>query len=229
MPGYGTASQLQRGAILPQLDRFADAALEYARRDGGAPGYAIGNSLGGCVSLRLAQRHGPDELAGIAPIAPAGLDMATWISAVEGAPLLQALLASPVPLPPQVARQIVGRLYRLLAFADPSRADPNAVSMFTQHLVERDVLMRLLANARRLRPELRAPFELARIRCPVLLIWGRRDRMVMASGAERVLEALPETRVELIDGCGHCPQVELPDRVARLLLEFAPVPLAAAA
>jgi pimeloyl-ACP methyl ester carboxylesterase len=40
----------------------------------------------------------------------------------------------------------------------------------------------------------------------VLLIWGTRDRMVSHKGVERILEALPATEVELLEGVGHCLQ-----------------------
>ena len=33
-------------------------------------------------------------------------------------------------------------------------------------------------------------------------------------------EALPDTEVELLEGIGHCPQLEAPERVARLLAAF---------
>ncbi len=56
---------------------------------------------------------------------------------------------------------------------------------------------------------------------PVLLVWGRRDRLVPPAGARRVLAARPETRSVVLDGCGHCPQLDDPARVADLLLEFA--------
>jgi len=65
-----------------------------------------------------------------------------------------------------------------------------------------------------------APFDLAAIDCPVLLVWGTRDRMVAHSGARVVLNALPETRVELIEGCGHCPQLEATGALLELLLSF---------
>ena len=64
------------------------------------------------------------------------------------------------------------------------------------------------------------PFDLAAIVCPVLLVWGRQDRMVPHSGARIVLDALPATRVELIEGCGHCPQLEATAELLELLLAF---------
>jgi pimeloyl-ACP methyl ester carboxylesterase len=51
--------------------------------------------------------------------------------------------------------------------------------------------------------------------------------MVSHRGARLVSEALPDTTVELLDGIGHCPQVEAPERVADLLAAFVADPAAA--
>jgi pimeloyl-ACP methyl ester carboxylesterase len=58
----------------------------------------------------------------------------------------------------------------------------------------------------------------------VLLVWGEKDVMVFQTGAEDVLEAAPEARLELIEDCGHCPQLECPERIVELLLDFPPAP-----
>ena len=56
MPGFGTCDPLAEDEpILPQLERFAAAAVEWMTPDGGA--IVCGNSLGGCVSLILAERR----------------------------------------------------------------------------------------------------------------------------------------------------------------------------
>ena len=79
----------------------------------------------------------------------------------------------------------------------------------------------LLASGRRLLPELAAPpFDFARVECPVLLVWGTRDRMVPHAGARILLDALPRTQVELLEGVGHCPQLEATERLLELLLPF---------
>jgi pimeloyl-ACP methyl ester carboxylesterase len=80
---------------------------------------------------------------------------------------------------------------------------------------------RILASGRRLLPELAEPFELGRIRCPVLLLWGDSDRMVFSSGAERLLNEVADARFELIEDCGHCPQLEATPRLAALIDGFA--------
>jgi pimeloyl-ACP methyl ester carboxylesterase len=96
------------------------------------------------------------------------------------------------------------------------------IASFCNHFSDRRTAARFLANGRRLYPELSECFRLDRIACPVLVIWGRQDRMVHAKGADRLTDAVQGVKVELLDECGHCPQVEMPDRFAELLLAFDP-------
>ena len=222
MPGFGAAAHLRdEGGVMAQLDEFAAAAIEReSERAGGAPVIVAGNSLGGAVAMRAAEN--PDlAVAGIVPIAPAGLTMARWFRIIEGERLLRLLLASPVPLPEMVVRDAVGRVYRTLAFADPRGVDPSVVSGFTRHVGSQADITRMLATGRRLLPELREPFRFEAVRCPVLLVWGDSDRMVFAAGADRVLREVPGSRIEVIERCGHCPQIEATERLAELLEEFA--------
>jgi pimeloyl-ACP methyl ester carboxylesterase len=94
------------------------------------------------------------------------------------------------------------------------------IDAFSTHLASFGRSMGVLDIGRRLLPELADPFELDRIDCPLLLIWGERDRMVFMTGAERVLRAVDYADIEVIPDCGHCPQVEVPDLLAELLLGF---------
>lgn len=221
LPGFGRASRLDREAgVLPQLDRFVAATVrELAARTSAARVVVLGNSLGGCVAIRAAED--PElPISGVVPIAPAGLDMARWISIIEGAPLVRFLLRAPVPLPELVVRDAVGRVYRTLAFANGSGVDPAVVSSFTRNVRTRRDVSRMLATGHRLVGELTDPFRLDRIECPVLLVWGDRDRMVFATGAERVLEQVSDSGIELIENCGHCPQIECPEKLADLIADF---------
>jgi pimeloyl-ACP methyl ester carboxylesterase len=226
LPGFGRASKLEQGPILPQLDAFAAALIdEWAA---GEPVVVAGNSLGGAVALRLAEHGGELPLAGVVPVAPAGLEMPGWFDLVERDPIVRRLLQIPIPVPGALFRSLVGNAYRQLAFSRPGIAQRQVVEAFASHHASRAGVAALLDNGRKLIPELaEAPFDLAAIECPVLLVWGTRDRMVPHSGARLVLDALPDTRVELIEGCGHCPQLEATDRLLELLIGF-PEPILAA-
>jgi pimeloyl-ACP methyl ester carboxylesterase len=179
-----------------------------------------GNSLGGCVALRLGEN--PElPLTGVVPVAPAGLEMPGWFDLVERDPIVRRLLDIPIPIPGALIRQLVGGAYRELAFSHPKAAQRQVVDAFAAHHGSRQRAAALLQSGRRLLPELAtAPFDLAAIACPVMLVWGTRDRMVPHTGARVVLDALPATRVELIEGCGHCPQLEATDELLELLLAF---------
>ena len=226
LPGFGRASQLKPGKVLPQLDRFAEAVVRYAAPDGGA--VAVGNSLGGCVALRLAEREDL-ELAGVVPVAPAGLDMARWLRIIERDPVVRFLLASPVPLPEFAIRRAVAEVYRRIAFHRAGSVDAKAIDAFTSHFAEQRTVARYLATGRSLLPELKDPFRLDRVTCPVLVVWGEKDAMVYPKGAQRVIDAVPGARLELLEKCGHCPQVECADRLSELLVDFPSLPLADAA
>ncbi|MFL5844711.1 MAG: alpha/beta fold hydrolase [Solirubrobacteraceae bacterium] len=226
MPGFGAAGRLGPGPVLPQLDAFAAAAAGRLQEEHGEAPFVVGNSLGGCVALLLGENRDV-ELAGVVPVAPAGLDHPAWFRVIESAPVVRALLASPLPVPEAVVRGAVGVAYRQLAFARPRAAARDVVSAFTAHHRDRRAVARYLETGGRLLPELRFPFRLDEVRAPVLLVWGENDRMVPSKGSQHIIDAIPETTYELIERCGHCPQIEEPDRFVDVLLEFASASLAA--
>lgn len=227
LPGFGAASRLGPGAMLPQLDAFAGGLVERIHEETGEPVIISGNSLGGCVALRAAERADL-PLAGVVPIAPAGLDMPRWFDIIERDPVVRSVLALPVPIPRQALQIAVGETFKRLAFARPGTADARIIRAMSSHHPDKASVRRLVATGRRLLPELTGCFDLGAVECPVLLIWGTRDRMVSHSGAKVLSEAVPHTEVVLLDGCGHCPQLEETEKVRDLLLQFCSQAAAAA-
>lgn len=218
LPGFGTCDPLRPDQpILAQLDEFLDAALEEFAPEGGA--VICGNSLGGCAALRQAERDGTD-LAGVLAVAPAGLEMARWFSIINRDRGLRLLLSAPLPIPGRVVRGAVSEIYKRLAFRNPKQIDPLVTRAFASHFDGRATAARMLETGRRLLPELAESLDPEKIACPVLLVWGREDVMVYQAGASRVLELAPAARLVTIENCGHCPQIEAPDRLAELLIDF---------
>ena len=229
LPGFADGGRIDRDrGVLEQLDAFTAAAVRHAAGRVGEDVVVAGNSLGGVCALRAGER---DDLPirGIVPIAPAGLEHPRWFAIIERDPLVRFVLRSPLPLPQVALRAVVGEAYRQLAFARPRAAAREVVSSFTSHFRDRRAVVAYLDFGARLLPELDGCFHLEDIRVPVLLIWGDRDRMVPHRGSRKVIEALPETTYELLEGIGHCPQVEAPDRVVELLSEFLASPAQRAA
>jgi len=196
LPGFGEATRLGKGSLMPQLDAFTDELVETWAN--GRPVVVAGTSLGGCLALRLAER-GELPLAGVVPVAPAGLERPGWYDVVERDPLVRALLAAPMPVPLALVRE------------RPALPYPRAVV---------DAFAPPAAMAELL-PELSvAPFDLAGVDCPVLLVWGTHDRRLPDTEARIVLGLLPTTHVALIEDCGRSPQLEATDRLLELLLPF---------
>ncbi|HEY8001998.1 MAG TPA: alpha/beta fold hydrolase, partial [Solirubrobacterales bacterium] len=55
---------------------------------------------------------------------------------------------------------------------------------------------------------------------PSLIVWGAADPVIPADHGRAAHEAMPGSRLELLDGVGHFPQLERPYEFARLLAEF---------
>jgi pimeloyl-ACP methyl ester carboxylesterase len=219
LPGFGDATPLQPGAVLPQLDAFAaELVLMWA---GTEPVVVAGTSLGGCLALRLAESPGELRLAGVVPVAPDGLELPSWFDPIEEDPIVRRLLSIPVPVPNELVRRGREGAYRQLALSHPTETQKAVVDAFSRDSETRADVAALLASGRELAPELStAPFDLVGIRCPVLLVWGAYDRMLPHTDARMALDALPTTHVELIEDCGHRPQLEATGRLAELLVPF---------
>jgi pimeloyl-ACP methyl ester carboxylesterase len=63
---------------------------------------------------------------------------------------------------------------------------------------------------------------LAGVTCPVLVLQGLADRLTPPGGSVLLHRALPAgARIEMVEGVGHNLPIEMPERVAELVLAFA--------
>ena len=218
LPGSGYAPPLGRPP-LASLDAFV-ASFVACYAD--APAILVGNSLGGRLALRAAQA-GDVQISGVVGLAPAGLAYGLRIQRMERwgrtlHPLLQLLYLAPVP--GAVVRRGAQRLYD--ARLALGRAEPELGRQYASHVHGMRDIGRLWGDFLALGADDRAvPLELEKIKSPVLLIWGKRDRLTALEGAQLVLDAVPGSDLVVLDDCGHGPHVEEPRRIARLIVDFA--------
>jgi pimeloyl-ACP methyl ester carboxylesterase len=64
------------------------------------------------------------------------------------------------------------------------------------------------------------PDRLTALGVPVQVIFGAEDRRCRSSAAVDEYRAIPDVRVELLEGVGHTPMLEDPPTTGRLLVEF---------
>ena len=62
--------------------------------------------------------------------------------------------------------------------------------------------------------------DFANVKCPVLLILGRRDVMTPPRGASLLLQKIPSAKSEIIDISGHSLMAEAPDATLDALIAF---------
>jgi pimeloyl-ACP methyl ester carboxylesterase len=61
---------------------------------------------------------------------------------------------------------------------------------------------------------------LGRVSCPTLAIHGDSDALTPVTVAEDIVDAMPDARLELIEGGGHRPDIRSPELVNPLLMDF---------
>ena len=203
LPGHGRSVHPGDVSLTPDL--LLDAmttALESAVVE---PSIVIGNSLGGAVALDFAVRH-PDRVRGLVLVSPAGarLPEDEW----------KELAASFDLKDRTTARAFLDRIYH---------RPPWFIALVAHEfpdVMRRRAVRELLASATH---EDSANIEdLGALRMPVLLLWGRSDRLLPATALAYFKQHLPaHTVVEEPEAFGHSPQLEDPVRFADRILRFA--------
>jgi pimeloyl-ACP methyl ester carboxylesterase len=111
-------------------------------------------------------------------------------------------------------------------FFDPAYADDDAYVVRRYQSSIAPGAWEALAAARFRRPGLDAPplpsskraYE--RITVPTLVVEGAGDKLLANGWAAEIAAQIPDGRSAVIADAGHCPQIEQPDAVNELLLEF---------
>ncbi|MBK1786465.1 alpha/beta fold hydrolase [Prauserella cavernicola] len=219
LPGFGEATPLRPGAMLPQLDAFTAAVIREQSALGSV--VLVGNSLGGTMSLRAAQNHRL-PVDGVVSIAAPGFVDSWLIRTVAKYPLALRLCASlPLPVPGFVVRSIAQQVVPRLLYADLRMADAVHVRRFLDLFPDYDSTTSRLAEARRLVSELESAYQLDRVTTPLLVVACGKDRLVSAASGRQLHALVPHSRLLEREDWGHCPQLDDPRSVAEVLTYFA--------
>lgn len=206
LPGFGESSRhdQQRYGYAEQVERlitFMDAV-------GLARVHVAGNSMGGTLGALLALMH-PARVASLAFIgAPHGLKSPV---PSETDRLIEAGQTPLMARNPQEFDTLLKRLFvkqpwlpwpvRRAAQDEAIRLAPSNLRIWQEHLADRYLLDTCIA----------------RVAAPLLVLWGRQDRVFHVSGVRRLRWKTPGADIQVLDQIGHLPMMEDPDGVAARL------------
>jgi pimeloyl-ACP methyl ester carboxylesterase len=198
--------------ILDAVERMLDDA-------GFATAHLVGNSLGGYIALRLAERGRADSVVALAPAGGWAQDDDT----------LEPTLARFTEWQ-QTFRSLTGYADAIARTADGRRRVLSAMTSSVEHIPPELVVHVMNATAYcpgtgpLIETALREGYEIdaERITCPVRIVWGTADTLLPwpRTAARYRHEWLPHADWIELDGVGHCPQLDVPLETAQLILGF---------
>jgi pimeloyl-ACP methyl ester carboxylesterase len=219
-PGHYEADRLEDGADLT-IEAFTDR-LEQRLDDelGLEPADLVGDSTGGWLALELARRG---RARAAVAISPGGMWTPEEAKKTER-DLKRAykLVARTMPLATMLTHTTAGRYLMFAPLLGSRGAELSAddAAHVLQALVKSQVGLRTLDANKDEHGVLRTAQRMSEVRCPVLVLWGQRDRLMPVAQARRWTDEIERAELAEIADAGHHPQFDRPDEVARLVLEF---------
>jgi pimeloyl-ACP methyl ester carboxylesterase len=182
----------------------------------------VGQSLGGGVAMQLAYQH-PEVCERLALVSSGGLGReVSWI--LRALTLPGAELVMPVLFPSFVRdsgnafSRFVARLgWRAPHIAEMWRAYASLAEPENRHAFVRTLRAVIDPGGQSVSATDRLYLAGA---VPTLIMWGDSDPIIPVEHAYRAHELMPGSRLEILEGVGHFPHVEVPDRFVELLTAF---------
>ncbi|WP_067698659.1 4,5:9,10-diseco-3-hydroxy-5,9,17-trioxoandrosta-1(10),2-diene-4-oate hydrolase [Nocardia jejuensis] len=178
--------------------------------------HLLGNSLGGGAATRFALDY-PDRAGKLVLMGPGGLSTNLFApDPTEGVKLLSKFNYEPT-------RENLEAFLRIMVF-DQKMITPELIedrfasASQPESLAATRAMGKSFAGADFAKGMIwRDAFKL---RQPVLLIWGREDRVNPIDGALVALKMVPRVQLHVFGGCGHWAQLEKFDEFNRLASDF---------
>lgn len=178
----------------------------------------LGTSHGGAIAM-MAAALAPERVRSLILVAPVnpwsahGRRLAPFLSSTP----VSWLLLRVEPFLANVHDLLLRRLY-----GDPRRIRPGTLAGYSAAFKIPGTLnygLGVVSSWNRDLAELESALpRIANI--PTLLLWGSKDAAVSPASAERLRRAFKHCEVEILDGVGHLPYEEVPERFNSSVIEF---------
>jgi pimeloyl-ACP methyl ester carboxylesterase len=182
----------------------------------------VGQSFGGGVALQMAYQH-PECCERLVLVDSGGLGReVNWVLRLMALPGSE--YAMPLLFPP-VVRTVgdrVGRFFHDRGIRVRHVAEPWSAYASLTEGENRQAFVRTVRSV--IDPGGQTVSAMDKLylasRLPTLIVWGERDAIIPVRHARDAHEAIPGSRLEIIAGAGHSPQVDEPEQFLAVLTDF---------
>jgi pimeloyl-ACP methyl ester carboxylesterase len=216
LPGFGRADRRRPGPMVPQFDSFADALL-----DESGPAILVGNSLGAATAVRAATRN-PDQVAALVALDDP-LNARHWLARIARSRDLPVRFwagLGRIPVPRNTVRWITTQSLRRVLYGSPRAVDPAVLAFWTNTYASQAEVASLGRYAFQYARETAGGHRDIRVECPTVVVHGARDRIIPVHASHILHQQIPGSELVVLPRSGHCPQLDDPDAVARLVNEM---------
>lgn len=212
LPGHGQTAALSGENSIYTLTDVLVAWLEEKQLTGID---CVGSSMGARLVLELARRG---VVGAVVSLDPGGFwkgwQVPVFYYSVAASVRLVRLLQ---PLMPAITGNALGRTLLLSQFSARPWKVPAAVALAEMQSFAKttnfDELLKQLAYGKTQESAPRGS-----IRAPLVIGWGRQDRVVLPSQSARALATFPDAQLHWLDSCGHFPHWDQPAQTTQLIL-----------
>lgn len=205
-----------------RMRSMAQYLLEFMDQQGMGLADVLGSSHGGALAIMvaaLANQSSSARVRRLVLVAPGNPWSAhgRLLAPALGGPLGSALVRALAPRCKALHHYLLRRMY-----GDPRRISPGTLEGYAAAVAIPGTLDHVLGILRYWVQDL-AEVEalLPRIAAlPTLVLWGTRDRVVLPDSAEPLRQRFQHAELEMMDGVGHLPYEEVPERFNRVVIEF---------
>jgi pimeloyl-ACP methyl ester carboxylesterase len=213
LPGFGKSPPL---AGETSLEALANAVVQFLHEHDLIGTDAVGSSMGGRLVLDLARRG---VLGSVVSLGPGGF-WSTWERQVFHDSIwlwVRLVRALQFAMPAITARASLRALLLAQFSARPSALPASLVLEEVRSCAGAPSVDVVLSNlVRAAPPQGVPPGSLAK---PLVIGWGRRDRLCFPRQAMRAQQLIPDARLHWFECCGHFPHWDAPEETTRLILE----------
>ncbi len=218
LPGHGhTDKPLSVSYRLVDLARFVNEFVGALDID---QAHVVGHSLGGGIALQLTLQF-PDAVDRLVLVCSAGLGKeATLVLRITAVPVLGEILTRPslkgtrrllkefVKDPAFLTDAFVDLSYRMAALPGAQQAVLKTLRSAGNLFGQYDDTYRPIVD------------NLGSIESPVLIIWGRQDRVLPVAHGQAAVKELPNASLKILEDCGHLPMLEQTQKFNESILDF---------